>query len=56
MARTFNPGPNPATGRVSGRVTLSGPDPEKPERYRGRVELDLSDASLVALPLFRPTT
>ncbi|MEJ7639207.1 MAG: hypothetical protein WKF75_14850, partial [Singulisphaera sp.] len=43
----------PASGRITGRVTLSGPNPAEPERFRGRVNLDLSDASLVQIPVFR---
>lgn len=44
---------HPASGRITGRVTLSGPNPAEPERFRGRVNLDLSDASLVQIPVFR---
>ena len=43
----------PASGRITGRVTLAGPNPAEPERFRGRVNLDLSDASLVQIPVFR---
>ena len=43
----------PGSGRVSGRVSLSGPDPTSPSSYRGKVVLDLDDASLVALPVLR---
>ena len=43
----------PASGRISGRVMLTGPNPADPERYRGRVNLDLTDASLVQVPVFR---
>ena len=32
---------------------MSGPEPDQPERYRGRIDLDLDDASLVELPVFR---
>ena len=53
IARVFHEGPRPASGRVSGRVTIGGPNPEQPQQYRGRVDLNLSDASLVALPVFR---
>jgi translocation and assembly module TamB len=53
IVRAFTEGPRPASGRVSGRVSLGGPNPEQPEHYRGRVDLNLSDASLVALPVFR---
>jgi translocation and assembly module TamB len=43
----------PASGRVSGRVSLSGTDPAVTSGYRGRVVLDLDDASLVSLPIIR---
>lgn len=42
-----------ASGRISGRISLSGPDPSQPERYRGRVNLDLDDAALFSIPIFR---
>ena len=43
----------PATGRISGKVTLGGTDPTHPQSYRGKINLDLDDASVVALPVFR---
>lgn len=43
----------PASGKVSGRLTLLGTDPDQPRTYRGRVTLNLDDASLVAIPVFR---
>ncbi|HMB06250.1 MAG TPA: AsmA-like C-terminal region-containing protein, partial [Isosphaeraceae bacterium] len=52
LARIQSDARRPASGRISGRITLSGPDPARPARYRGKVNLDLDDASLVALPVF----
>lgn len=53
VARAYSTGPDPATGRVSGRITLAGPDPATTDRYRGKVDLELTDASIVSLPVFR---
>ena len=53
FARLETQGSRPASGKVSGRVTLHGTDPNQPRTYRGRVVLDLDDASLVAIPVFR---
>ena len=43
----------PASGKISGRITLSGPDPANVRDYSVRVELDLDDASFVSVPVFR---
>src|SRR5262249_4944990 len=43
----------PGTGKVSGKIALSGPDPSRVDRYRGRINLDLDDASLFTIPVFR---
>ena len=43
----------PATGKISGRIVVLGQKPDAPKSYRGQINLDLSDASLVALPIFR---
>ncbi len=43
----------PATGKIAGRINLAGTDPTQPQHYRGKVVLDLDDASLVSLPVFR---
>lgn len=43
----------PPSGRISGRIALNGPDFTRLERYRGRVDLELSDASLISIPVFR---
>ena len=42
-----------ATGKVSGKVALNGPNPDHLEKLRGRVEVKLDDASLVELPVFK---
>ena len=50
----FHPiGKKPPTGKVSGKVNLQGPDPEKLEKIRGRIDLTLDDTSLIELPLFK---
>ncbi len=51
LARVQTAARRPASGRISGRVSLNGPDPAEVARYRGRVILDLDDASIVALPI-----
>ncbi len=43
----------PASGKISGRITLASPSPALLARYRGKVDLDLTDASLVSIPVFR---
>jgi translocation and assembly module TamB len=53
ITRLLTEARQPASGKVSGRITLAGPDPSRPEQYRGKVILDLHDASLVALPVLR---
>ncbi len=53
LARIESDAARPASGKISGRITLSGTDPAQPQRYRGKVVLNLDDASLVALPVFR---
>ena len=35
------------------RSALAGPDPSLPRKFRGKVVLDLDNASVVALPVFR---
>ncbi|WZO98920.1 AsmA-like C-terminal region-containing protein [Isosphaeraceae bacterium EP7] len=42
-----------STGKVSGKVKLSGPDPSRIESARGAVNLELTDASLLSVPVFR---
>jgi translocation and assembly module TamB len=51
VARVLSTARRPASGRISGRISLNGPDPAEVARYRGRVVLDLDDASLLALPI-----
>ncbi len=41
------------SGQINGRITLTGPDPAVTQRLRGKVDLDLDDASLVSVPVFR---
>lgn len=53
IARVESEARRPASGKISGRITLQGPNPALTRRYRGRVSLDLDDASIVALPVFR---
>ncbi|HEX8201828.1 MAG TPA: AsmA-like C-terminal region-containing protein, partial [Isosphaeraceae bacterium] len=53
ITRVATESPRPASGRVSGRITWSGRDPAQPQTLRGRIELDLDDASLFELPVFR---
>ena len=40
-------------GKVSGKITLQGPNAEHVDKIRGRVDLDLDDASLFEVPMFR---
>ncbi|CAN5910563.1 hypothetical protein BH23PLA1_BH23PLA1_17310 [soil metagenome] len=53
VSRLLSDAPRPASGRVSGRITLSGRDPEQLQSYRGQASLDLDDAALFDLPIFR---
>jgi translocation and assembly module TamB len=43
----------PASGRISGTLAISGTDPTDLRRLRGKIDLDLDDASLFELPVFR---
>ena len=43
----------PPTGRISGRVRLDSPAPGGVRGIRGKVHLEVSDASLFELPVFR---
>jgi len=43
----------PPSGKISGRVSLSGHDLTQTRGYRGKVNLRLDDAALVAVPVFR---
>ena len=53
IARVESAGKPSASGKVSGKVTLSGSDPTRPRDYRGRADLDLDDASLMNVPVVR---
>jgi|GEM_PF-2331635 len=53
LARINSDAARPSSGRITGRVSLSGPDPAATQRYRGKLDLDLDDASLVNVPVFR---
>jgi translocation and assembly module TamB len=53
IARVATEARNPATGRVSGRISWDGRDPAQLQTLRGRAELHLDDASLFELPVFR---
>lgn len=53
VARAYTDQSRPASGKVSGAVTLRGQDTARPETYRGRAELDLADAAVLDLPVFR---
>jgi AsmA-like C-terminal region len=43
----------PSGGKVSGRIHLSGTDPDDLKSLRGKVDLGLEGASLIELPVFR---
>ncbi len=43
----------PGSGKVSGKITLNGPDPTLPQRFRGKIELRLNDAALGDIPVIR---
>jgi translocation and assembly module TamB len=50
----FQPGGKKgADGKVSGKITLNGPNAEHVDKIRGRIDLDLDDASLIDVPMFR---
>ena len=53
IVQTMTDTQNPASGKISGKVSLLGPHPDRPKSYRGQINIDLTDASLVALPIFR---
>ncbi|MEO6809668.1 MAG: AsmA-like C-terminal region-containing protein [Isosphaeraceae bacterium] len=43
----------PASGKINGRIKLYGTNPDDLRTLRGRAVLDLDDASVVELPIFR---
>lgn len=53
LARALSEARNPAAGKISGQVVLFGPSPARLDRLRGKVDIDLTDASLVDLPVLR---
>ena len=40
-------------GKLSGTLSVHGPDPTELSKMRGRFNFDINDATLVALPIFR---
>jgi len=42
-----------SSGKLSGNLSLNGPNPEDLSKLRGRFSFDLDDATLVSLPIFR---
>jgi translocation and assembly module TamB len=42
-----------ANGKISGKISFQGPNAEHIEKIRGRVDLDLDDASLFEVPMFK---
>jgi len=53
LSRLHPTGKKPPTGKFSGKMTLQGPNTQQLEKIRGRVDLDLNDASLFEVPLFK---
>ena len=53
LSRLLSTGKRPASGKLSGRISLNGPNPDQIAKVRGKVDLDLDDASLVELPVFK---
>ncbi len=53
LSRAYTDQTRPASGKVSGLLTLRGLDTLRPQTYKGRAELDLTDASVLDLPVFR---
>jgi translocation and assembly module TamB len=43
----------PGSGKVNGRVTIAGTDPDRPRSYRGQIRLGLHDASIGDIPVIR---
>ncbi len=43
----------PASGKLSAKINLNGPNPANIAKIRGRIDADLDDASLVELPVLR---
>ena len=53
IARLHSNGKRSASGKVSGKLSLTGPNPEQTAKMRGKFDLDLDDASLVEMPVFK---
>ncbi len=53
FTRLHSNGKRSASGKISGKVALNGPDPERVDRVRGKFDVDLDDASLVEMPVFK---
>ncbi len=53
LNRLESDGKRKASGKLTGKITLNGPDPSHIAKIRGRVDVDLDDASLIELPVVR---
>ena len=53
IARLSGDARRPASGRVSGKLTVGGTRPSDTNTLRGQIHLTLADASVVDLPIFR---
>jgi hypothetical protein len=53
LARLFTASRRPASGMISGHVSLASGDLADPRRLRGKILLDLDDACLGDVPVFR---
>jgi translocation and assembly module TamB len=53
IVRSLSDVRRPASGKINGRIQLQGTNPDDPRALRGRAVLDLDDASVVELPIFR---
>ncbi|HEV3166045.1 MAG TPA: AsmA-like C-terminal region-containing protein, partial [Isosphaeraceae bacterium] len=53
LARIETDARRPASGKVSGRIDLTGPNPADLKKLKGKVVLDLDDAAVVELPVFK---
>ena len=53
LSRLQSAGKHSASGKLSGSISLNGPNPNDLGKLRGRVDLDLDEASLVEMPVFR---
>jgi translocation and assembly module TamB len=53
IARVESNAAKPGSGKIHGKVSLAGPDASRPERYRGKIDLDLDDASIGDIPVIR---